>query len=301
MPHPLRLTCDWLVLILSISLIQWHSIQFWISTTGEVGILWSMAIEAAGLWLWWQRHMLLAGVTSFILITGPILGLTLPLQQAITQSQANIQHYNKQVSAVEQTIIQLKSSLNSYQLTSQTRTGWAARIDKTQSNLNVANQRFEQLLQITPTPLDKSKVIMVISIEVAALLVLLMTQILAIGKLRNASKPSQIIETPLETASNHQPAGPVDNDSDISIDPQCLITPNDSIEILAQDLTKRLDQVLRNEKISQAEWARRNNISAKNVSLLRNHVKRKSLRQELIPKKELLRINQLLAKPITTH
>ncbi len=293
--------CNWLMLILSISLIQWHSIQFWMHATDDIGWLWSITIEAAGIWLWWQRYTLLACLASFILITGPLFGLAFPMIDTASLLKAKNQQYSSRLAAIKKDIQQLEGSLISYQLTSQTRIGWAARIDKTQGKLNVANQRFKLLLQDTPTPLNNSKIVMIITIEVATLLLLILTQVLAIGKLRTVSKPKIVIETPLETVSNHQPEDSIDSDPSVSINPKCLATLNSDIEILAQDLTKRLDQVLHKEKISQAEWARRNDVSAKNVSLLRNYVKRKNLRQELIPKKELMRIKKLLIKPITTH
>lgn len=278
---------NWLMLVLSISLIQWHSIQFWMKATGEIGLLWSIAIEAAGLWLWWQRYKLLACTASVILIAGPMLGLALPMVDAITQNTANILQHGKRLAASERAIHQIESSLASYQLTSQTRTGWAARIDETQYDLSIANQRFDQLISDTPGPLNASKVVVIVSIEAVALLVLLLTQILTIGKLSNISKPATFIKPPPETVSGHQPVGSVGSASGDSTESQC-------IETLAQGIATRLEQALLDEGISQAEWARRNGVSAKNVSLLRNYIKRKNLGQELISKREMTRINKIL-------
>ena len=185
-------------------------------------------------------------------------------------------------------------------LTQGARTGWAARIDDTQRELSIANQRFEQLISDSPNPLNVSKVILIVSIEAVALLMLLLTQILTIGKLKGVSISATKFETPLETVSNHQPDRQEGKASSVSIKSKCFETYNGDMETLAQDLSKRLDQVLRNEKISQAEWARRNDVSAKNVSLLRNYSKRKKLGLESIPKKELIHINELLPNSVAT-
>ncbi len=258
--------------------------------TGEVGILWSITIEAAGLWLWWQRYTLLACATSCILITGPILGLALPLQQSITQNQAIIQQHSKQLSVAEQTIIQLKASLNSYQLTSQTRMGWASRIDNTQHELNIANQRFNQLLSTALTQPNISKAIAIISIESLALLVLLLTQILIVRKLRNVSIPMPRNGTIPETNPNAPTELLKNTVHSLSVDRN---EQNDD-DTMALQVAEHLSNTLHKEEISQAEWGRRNDVSAKNISLLLNFRKRKKLGLEGISKREVKRIHNLM-------
>ncbi len=282
------------ILILIIGLIQWHSIQFWMSITGEIGILWSIVIEAAGLWLWWQRQTLLACTASFILIAGPLLGLAIPLQKTITQNQTNILQHDNYLASTEKVVNQLQTSLDSYQLTSQIRTGWASRIDNTQHELNVANRRFDQLIKDTPTPQNILKAILIISIEALALLVLLLTQILAIGKLRNVSNISNNIETPHEAPLKRAQNNLENKIASVLIVSKDTKKTNTDIETLALEISKQLEKILRDEGISQAEWARRNDVSAKNVSLLRNYSKRKKKGLECIPEKEILRMNRII-------
>ncbi len=283
------------MLVISISLIQWHSIQFWIEITGGVGILWSIAIEATGIWLWWQRHTLLACIASLILITGPMIWFALPFQQSITHSQANTLQHSKQLASVEKAINQLKKSLSSYQLTSQSRTGWASRIDKTQNELNIANQRFDQLIINSPIPVSISKHIAIFTIETLTLVLLLITQVLAIGKLRNISNLAKNIETLPASTTRLTPVRQDNKSSNMPNKYQQTESPNQNLETLALDVSKRLSEVLLEESISQAEWARRNEVSPKNVSLLRNYSKRKEKGLESVPKKEIIRMNRILS------
>jgi hypothetical protein len=66
----------------------------------------------------------------------------------------------------------------------------------------------------------------------------------------------------------------------------CLISTNE-IETTVTELSKRLTETLKVETISQAEWARRNGVSTKSVSMLLNHSKRKAEGKECISKNEL--------------
>jgi hypothetical protein len=139
------------VLLVILRLIQWHSIQFWIASTGAIGPLLSIAIEAAALWLWWQQRLLLACCASLILVVGPLTYLAMPVyESAQLEDQKQLQLSDRKA-LLQGSIAQLSSALESYQQTSESRVGWAARIDETQSALQAERQRFENLLIETQT------------------------------------------------------------------------------------------------------------------------------------------------------
>ena len=109
---------------------------------------------------------------------------------------------------------------------------------------------------------------LVIAIEVLGLAVLLLTQILTIQALRGISVKSK------------RPEIAEDSKHDYSE--------------LALVLSSRLSDTLSAEGISQAEWARRNRVSTKSVSMLLNHKKRSEAGKECISKNELNRIYSIL-------
>lgn len=279
-----------LMLILSISLIQWHSIQFWLQVTDSTGWLWSIAIEAAGIWLWWQRYTTLACLASFILIAGPVCGLAFPMVEAASQYRLKNLQRSSRLSAIKQEMGQLEESLASYQHTSQSRVGWAARIDKTQAKLNTAYQRFDHLLKETSKPFNFLKLVLVITIEIAALSTLLLTQILIVRNIRNVSFPMLKSETPPDTNINSPPRALNNTGQGLSVNRN----EQDDNETMAYQMAKQLSDILREEGVSQAEWGRRNDVSAKNISLLLNCKKRKKLGLEGISKRELKRIHNIL-------
>ena len=261
-----------LMLALGICLIQWHSIQFWMDSTGVIGPLWSFAIEAAALWLWWQQRTFLACCASLVLIVGPLTYLAMPVYES-AQLETQTQHrLNDQKQLIQSSITQLTSALESYQQTSESRVGWAARIDETQTKLQIEKNRFEDLIIETHHQNRNALPYLTISIETLSITILMLTQILAIHALRTASNSKHLIET----VSTH-------------LSQETAIT-EDSVSTLSKRLTERLKV----ETISQAEWSRRNGVSTKSVSLLLNHSKRKSEGKECISKNELKRIYERL-------
>jgi hypothetical protein len=182
-----------LMLALSICLIQWHSIQFWIASTGAIGPLWRIAIEAAALWLWWQQRLLLACCASLVLVVGPLTYLAMPVyESAQLDNQKQLQLSDRKV-LLQGSITQLSSALESYQQTSESRVGWAARIDETQSALQAERQRFENLLIETQNQSRNALPYLTISIETLSITILMFTQILAIHALRNCRNAYKVI------------------------------------------------------------------------------------------------------------
>lgn len=290
MPATKQIWVNGLMLLLSISLIQWHSIQFWMEATGVVGPLWSIAIEAAALWLWWQQRILLACFASVILTTGPLTYLALPTYEALQIEQQNLINLDQRKALIQDSIDQLTSALESYQQTSESRLGWAARIDETQTALQQERQRFENLIIETQNQNRNVLPYLTVSIETLAISILMLTQILAIHALRNVS----ISKHTIETVSTSLPEEPVPNGVSVSTLSKHIETTDEEFETTVTDVSKQLAGCLKVETISQAEWARRNGVSKKSVSMLLNHSKRKAEGKECISRNELRHITECL-------
>jgi cytoskeletal protein RodZ len=109
---------------------------------------------------------------------------------------------------------------------------------------------------------------LVIAIEVLGLAVLLLTQVLTIQALRGISVKSKKPETAEDSRHDYSELAPA--------------------------LSSRLSDTLSVEGLSQAEWARRNGVSTKSISILINHQKRSDAGKECISKNELSEIQSAL-------
>ena len=279
-----------LMLTLSISLIQWHSIQFWMEATGIIGPLWSVAIEAAALWLWWQRRIWLACLSSIILALGPLSFLAIPAYEAVQLEKQRQESVVQQKALLQSSITQLTTALDSYHQTSQSRLGWAARIDETQTALQNQRTRYENLLIETQHQHRNTLPYLIVSIETLAISILMLTQILALHALRNVS----ISKRTIETVGACLPETLIPAEDRVSTLSKQIETTDEEFETNVTDVSKNLAELLKVETISQAEWARRNGISKKSVSMLLNHSKRKTEGKECISRNELRHISQCL-------
>ena len=103
------------MLILTTSIIQWHSIQFWVEIAESIGVLWSIAIEAAAIWLWWHKKTALAFIASSLLMVGPLHSLSGPVYEAKQSEEARASSHQQQIDLSRASITALKHSLDSYQ------------------------------------------------------------------------------------------------------------------------------------------------------------------------------------------
>jgi hypothetical protein len=257
-----------MMLILSTSIIQWHSIQFWIEVAESIGFLWSIAIEAAAVWLWWHKKTVLAFLASFLLMTGPLYSLSIPIYESDQYKVALASSHQQKIDLAHESIKSLKQSLVSYQQNSLSRVGWAARIDETRNELQAETANMKSLINAAPKLKQSPMPWLVIAIEVLGLTVLLLTQVLTIQALRGISVKSKQPETAEDLKHDYSE--------------------------LALALSSRLSDTLSAEGLSQAEWARRNDVSAKSISMLINHQKRSKTGKECISKNELSGIQSAL-------
>jgi hypothetical protein len=249
------------MLILTTSIIQWHSIQFWVEVAESIGVLWSIAIEAAAVWLWWHKKTVLAFIASSLLMAGPLYSLSAPVYEGKQSEVALASSHQQQIDLSRASITALKQSLTSYQQNSLSRVGWATRIDETRNALQAETENLKNLVNAGPKLKQTPMPWLVIAIEVLGLAVLLLTQVLTIQALQGISVKSKQPETTENLRHDYSE--------------------------LAFVLSSRLSDVLNAEGLSQAEWARRNCVSTKSVSMLINHEKRSEAGKECISKNEL--------------
>ena len=252
------------MLILSTSIIQWHSIQFWVDVASNIGFLWSIAIEAAAIWLWWHKKTALAFLASHLLIVGPLYSLSAPAYLENQSQTLQAMNHQQKIRIRQDTINDLKLSLSNYEKNSLSRVGWATRIDETRKALQVEVEELKRLIDKTEHLKQAPMPWFIIAIELLGLAVLLITQVLTIHALRGVSDESKQAEMPETTEGK---------DLEYSE--------------LATYLSNRLSEALKEKGLSQAEWARQNKVSTKSVSMLINHQKRSEAGKECISKNEL--------------
>ena len=259
-----------IMLVLSTSIIQWHSIQFWIEVAESIGFLWSIAIEASAIWLWWHRKAVLAFFASLLLMAGPLYSLSIPVYESTRSEIALASSHQQQIDLARKSIESLKQSLASYQENSLSRMGWATRIDATRKELQIEVNGLKQLINKMGHLKQSPMPWLVIAIELFGLAVLLITQILTIHALRGISGKLK--------------------------KPEMAMISTQDYSTLALVLSRRLSDTLDAESLSQAECARRNEISTKSVSMLINHKKRSEAGKECVSKNELIGIKVALSR-----
>lgn len=117
-------TYNTLALILWVALaiiMQGHAIVYWDETIGIIGIAISLVLEIVALWHWWHRNMILGVSVSFLLISGPLLHVALPIIND-WNTQSAIQ---RQVTQQSDILLQDQKMLNRI-----LKTNWAGMMEK---------------------------------------------------------------------------------------------------------------------------------------------------------------------------
>lgn len=275
MPHPFRSAFNLLMLIMSISLIQWHSIQFWVTHTGDIGIAWSLTLEMACMWLWWQNRKRVAFVTSLLVIAGPIAFQVLPAIETLDRNNFEVSKHAAMLEASHRNIAQLEQALDSYLRNSEERLGWATRIDETQAEIEQARSDQLRLIQASPAEIRISNAFVTVSIQVLAISILFLTQILVIAQFRSLSANRNNVEI----------------SEIVEIEE---VATNDDFEAEIESVSKWLFSAIEESGKTQAKWAKEHGISAKSISLLKHHQTRKSEGKEVISAAELNKIISIM-------
>ena len=129
----------------SVYLLQTHAMDYWGRHDEATGWLWSIVIEGAAIWLWANGRSLLGFIATLLALSAPLYQLAAPLLEH-QQQQANASAtLPEREQTLRQTIASLEASLVVYNSNSQTRGGWAARIDQAQQRLAKARNELSAL------------------------------------------------------------------------------------------------------------------------------------------------------------
>ena len=267
---------NYFIIISAAIMMQYHSIQFWIGQVGYSGIGWSLMLEFVVIWYWFNQKTVLAIVASFLLLMGPIYKITEPAVSSIKQNEQIL--ILNQLDSKE--VLRLRSSLKTYEKNSQSRIGWAGRIDRIQGQIDINNDRIRKRISNNST-LDFSISLAIAIAQILALMIIMTAQALAISKTRKKSKKRAYeIETP--EIRNRKTA---DESSKLGI---CSSETYETLVV--SQISNALNVDLKKHGITQAQWCKRNNVSPKNLSLAKNHKQRISEKKEVAPVGELVRI-----------
>lgn len=164
-----------LLLIGGVSIMQIHAIEFWNRYAGDYGVLWSVMLEGAALWLWSQHSMpksLLAFIASALVLAGPLYEVSAPAiaQYQVAQSAPGLAAKREQQLLTDQQ--RLTESLATYNANSETRAGWLTAISGTQAELSAVNDRLNALYaeQSEASPMAWQAVVAVVMQALALLI-----------------------------------------------------------------------------------------------------------------------------------
>jgi|SRR5690554_811652 len=184
-----------IILLGSVTLLQWHGIKFWQEKVGSHGWAWSLLLEFIALWLWYQRtsgFMLLALVASILTLSGPVYQVAKPTFVQ-SYSVANQHESNKaKLASLESEKARLIEQLSTYQENSTKRTGWLEPI-------TAANNRImeidNEIIEVKLSNREKASWFFdwVILMEVASLLLFQVVAVLSITSI--SKKLSEVDDT----------------------------------------------------------------------------------------------------------
>ncbi len=179
-----------ILLVGAIVLMQIHAIEFWQRHAGQSGILWSLLLEGAALWLWAQHRWgtsFLAAIATALVLAGPLYQISTPALQQWQQSQQQPELLAKREAALLAERQRLTASLKTYNQNSQSRVGWAGRIDQTNADLTQINHALNELYaeQAQAMPMGWQALVLV----AMQLLSLVIFQTLIVLCIRQISRP----------------------------------------------------------------------------------------------------------------
>ena len=261
-----------LMVVCSTVLMQWHSIGFWTETAGISGWAWSIGLEAAMFWFWYERRLwLFKYLAAIILIAGPWYQITMP----IVKNLNNVTVMQSEIKTVTETVTQLSDSLHRYELNSAGRTGWASRIDKTQNKLEAARARLSVLRSAGKKEVIPWRGYLVAGLQALALLIVLTAQLAAVSRLRSGND-STVIKT--VTVKRNKKSGAVT---------ETLLSENYETTIIkvASEISRRLSDFG-----SQAKLCRSLSLRPADVSMILNYKEKKTAGDPVIGSRALQKL-----------
>jgi len=264
-----------MILIFS-TLMQIHSIAFWSDVAGVwTGWAWSIALEAAVLWLWYERRLLIIRwLAAIILIAGPWYQLTAPTIEIL-------HHHNSlriQAADLQDSIDQLSMSVKSYDDNSEDRTGWGGRIDRTQFSLSEERSSLRAVNKEIAALPPAWRSLLTAVVPALVLCIIMMTQITVIKGLQSRHIAPLDIKKPKEEQS------------------KCLKnSESEKAQLAARVAAKiRSAQIESKEHPRQSEIAERLGVRSADITLILNHEKYAKMGKETISLPKLKKMAEAL-------
>jgi len=167
-----------LIILMATSIIQWHGMMFWTEHAGASGWGWSIVLEAAALWLWWQPkwHIRALGlIGTIIVLCGPMYQISAPAISALKNGQAN----KVEIAALQQNLTLQKNQLTKFLENSTKRTGWLPSIQSTQTAIQTTQDKINTLTR-SKDGKPFWEVMALVAIEMMALIVITFAQITSV-------------------------------------------------------------------------------------------------------------------------
>lgn len=253
-----------LLIMASVTLMQYHAIQFWSAHVDiKTGWAWSIMLESASLWLWWQRSTWWRGVgfvASILLLGGPLYQISSPLF-----------HASDLIGNVETEISSLESTLETARNNSRERLGWLTTIQSTETKLEAARDKREALMIKHPS--TGLWAVLVVVMQALALIVIWLVSVSAI---------SRISKSPKKDGNAFPSDVYVEMEVESGMETSCA--EEETMEII-QDLipiiNARLDAVLQRTGLTQGAWADEHNFNRRDLSFIRKHFERERNRERI--------------------
>ncbi len=138
-----------IMLVGTVSLLQYHSILFWTEFVGATGWAYSILLEVGGLWFWYRQGIKsrMTGLAiSVMLLAGPFYNVSHPLFATNLHELQRHESQSVEINETKQAIKSLELSLSKYLENSSERTGWLPAINRTQEALAKNRERLSVLL-----------------------------------------------------------------------------------------------------------------------------------------------------------
>ena len=191
-----------LVLVCGTILLQTHSIKFWSSIVGfQTGVLWSLLLEVAALWLWTFREKSkrpLGLLTTLVLLCGPLYDVGYPvLKNKNSQSEVQL-GLELQISEKQELLNLKKQSLQVFLENSKGRTGWQTKIDEADHEIGQIAKELKQLrgqlLTHNSTQDLDFQSHLVIMLQILSILIFQSANVIAIQRLFNSSRSANVTQ-----------------------------------------------------------------------------------------------------------
>ena len=235
-----------LIVIVCTVLLQAHSIPFWMDQTGNIiGILWSITIEFAAIWLWINKKILLATIASFIIILVPLAELSKPLL-----SEIRLVAINTQISKLNDLDLKQSELLQD----KYSKANWTINLKKNAEDFRAAINTQKELLTESSKLKSTYENIFIILLQSVALIVVLLTQIQALKMLsfQNFRKDETVEISETQDFSNSE----------------TLQTSENRAEILLS----KIDIYKENSGVTQFQMSEKLDVPSSTISKLRNKV-----------------------------